>query len=238
MIQIVSVVNNTSLYKSAILDNPYMNRHNLFAYDNTIDNIGVPSRYNDFIMFQMLDDAWIIFCHQDFFFCEDITNKLQCLDKNVIYGPIGAGPSRQFIFMVAISRFGLERFRIGTALRSKNYGEIKQITPKKSRKIGQRIRKPIIVDTLDCCCMIVHSTLIRKYSLSFDEQLKWHLYAEDFCLNARFKYNILSMALQLNCVHLSGGTMDMTFQENLLYLKKKYNTDFFATTCYDGYKRF
>lgn len=238
MIQIVTVVNNPTLYESLIRNNHYMNCHDLVMYDNTVDNLPITVRYNDFISHRMYSDAWVVFCHQDFYFTEDISHLLRNLDKNFIYGPIGAGPSKQLIFVAAISRYGLERFRIGFARRSKSYGQILQITPMKSQRLGQRINRPTTVDTVDCCCMIVHSSLIDRYGLYFDEKLKWHLYAEDFCLGARFNHNIYTKAIQVSCVHMSGGKTDMAFHQDLLYIKNKYNTAVFATTCYDGYERF
>lgn len=101
MIQIVSVVNNVSLYESTIKSNGLMNRHVLHVYDNTHENIGVAKRYNEFLSKQLPDDAWIIFCHQDFYFEEDVASRLSSLDPGFLYGPIGAGPSRQFIAVFA-----------------------------------------------------------------------------------------------------------------------------------------
>jgi hypothetical protein len=226
------------LYDSTIKNNGFMNRHTLHVYDNTRNNIGVSKRYNDYLSQQLPENAWIVFCHQDFYFEEDVASRLASLDPEFIYGPIGAGPSRQFILVLAASKYGLERCRMGFVPRTKQYGQITQKTPEKNRMKGQWICKPVIVDTVDCCCLIVHSSLVRKLNLTFDESLDWHLYAEDFCLNARFKKKVFTKAVQLKCTHLSGGTMDSAFHEALHYLKKKHATDSFATTCYDGYMRF
>jgi GT2 family glycosyltransferase len=235
---IVAVVNKIDLFSSTILENRFMNPHAIHRYDNRESNIGISRRYNDFIDHHMPDDAWVVFCHQDFGFEEEIEPKLARLDKNVIYGPIGTGPTKQLVFIASLSRYGFERLRIGFYDRWKKFGRIMQKTARKTVRMGQFIRKPVVVDTLDSCCMIVHSSLIRKHNLRFDERLDWHLYVEDFSLNAKRNGNIATKAVQFKCFHLSGGTIDFTFHENLIYLKKKYGTERFATTCYDGYTRF
>jgi hypothetical protein len=238
MIQIVTVVNNHRLFNDTIGANRFMNVHPVHVYDNTRENIGIARRYNDFLRSQMPSDAWIVFCHQDFAFQEDVTDKIVGLDRKVIYGPTGTGPTKQLVFVAALSRFGVERFRFGLYDRSKKFGQIVQRTEQKTQKMGQFLRTPAMVDTVDCCCLIVHTDLIRRYGITFDEQLDWHLYAEDFCLYARDRYQVATKAVQLSCVHLSGGTTDAKFDAALLYLKQKYKTSYFSTTCYDGYRRF
>jgi hypothetical protein len=238
MTTIVAVVNKFDVFKSTIEHNPFMNTLPIHVYDNTRENITIPQRYNDFIENHMPEDDWVVFCHQDFGFQESIPALVGKLDRNVIYGPIGAAPTKQLVIVIALSRYGVERSRIGIYPRSKLLGQITQSTSRKTRKMGQYLRRPTVVDTLDCCCLIVHSTLIRKYSMRFDNHFDWHLYAEDFSLHARKEHNVLSKAVQFKCVHLSGGSMDLDFDAKLNYLKKKYRTTEFATTCYDGYKRF
>ncbi len=238
MIQFVSVVNNYSLYNDTIGANPYMNVHQLHTYDNTKLNIGIARRYNDFIRTRLQSNGWVVFCHQDFSMQEDITSKLSELDPNFIYGPTGTGPTKQLVFIASISRFGIERFRIGLYERTKKFGQILQSTPRRTQRTGKWLRQPKIVDTVDCCCMIIHASLIQKHALVFDEKLDWHLYVEDFCLNARHHHGVLTKAIQLDCVHLSAGTADQNFEDALHYMKRKYGAVRFSTTCYDGYSRF
>jgi len=238
MIQIVTVSNNSALYDSVIGNNACMNRHFLQVYDNSKENIGIPRRYNDFIKNKMKQDAWVVFCHQDFAFREDITAKLAKLDNNCIYGPIGTGPTKQFIFIAAFSKYGIERFRMGFYDRTRKFGQILQSTAKKTQRMGNYIRKPMLVDTVDCCCLIVHSTLVNKYNLTFDEQLDWHLYSEEFSLNAKHQYGILTKAVQLDCIHLSGGNMDAGFDIALSYVRNKHSNRRFSATCHDGYSVF
>ncbi len=47
-IHIVTVFNDLNVFNQMIAQNPMMNRFNLTAFDNTIDNIGISSRYTLF----------------------------------------------------------------------------------------------------------------------------------------------------------------------------------------------
>lgn len=238
MIQIVTVVNKFDVFNSTVRENRFMNAFPVHVYDNTRDNIGISRRYNDFIENHMQDDSWVVFCHQDFGFQEDIAVKINTLDKNCIYGPIGTTGQRQLVFIFALGRYGFERFRLGICQRTVTLGQIIQKTAKKTVRMGHSIRKPMAVDTLDCCCMIVHSSLLARYNLRFDQALEWHLYVEDFCLGAKYHHDILAKAVQFECIHYSAGDVNFDFLDKLTYLKKKYKTEAFSTTCYDGYKRF
>ena len=236
-IQIVTVVNDKAMYKRTIADNPFMDTFDRHVYDNTKKNIGIPSRYNGFIRRNMTD-GWVIFCHQDFGFRAPIQDRLAALDHGCVYGPIVVGPSRQFALFAAISGYGIESTCAGMVTRARKFGRILSGEGKTAHIVGKRIRKPVVVDTVDCCCMIVHSSLVRRCSLSFDEKLPWHMYVEDFCLNAKHAHGIVTKALPLDAVHVSSGSLDLSLQRALLYVKEKYRTESFATTCYDGYKRF
>lgn len=70
--------------------------------------------------------------------------------------------------------------------------------------------------------IIVHSSLIKKYDLRFDETLSFDLYVEDFCIQAREKYGIVSKILPLKCQHYSYGNVSKRFYELLKYMRKKY----------------
>ncbi len=171
----------------------------------------------------MKDDNWLIFCHQDFGFLEDPYVKLQTLDRNCIYGPIGA--ARKKGLFIRNSRILFERKMI--------YGQIDQAcNDEKYYKNGIYLNKPRHVDTIDCCCMIVHASLIKKYNLSFDEKFKYHLYVEDFTLNAQYSFGIKTKALQITSKHLSIGRLTDDFYESLAYLKLKYKDKIFVGTCF------
>jgi len=238
MIQIVTVVNNFDVFNSTIRENRFMNAFPIHLYDNTRDNIGISRRYNDFIENHMQADSWVVFCHQDFGFEEDVSRKVHALDKNCIYGPVGTAAEKQLVFIFALGRYGFERFRLGIYRRAVTLGQITQKTAEKTVRMGRYLKRPMNVDTVDCCCMIIHSSLIARKNLRFDQALDWHLYVEDFCLGAKYHHDILTKSVQLNSIHYSSGNVNFDFLDKLTFIKKKYKTETFSTTCYDGYKRF
>jgi hypothetical protein len=171
----------------------------------------------------MKEDEWLIFSHQDFGFLEDPYAKLQTLDDNCIYGPIGA--ARKKGVFIRNSRILFERKKL--------YGQINQArNDEKYYQNGIYLKRPKLVDTIDCCCMIVHTSLIKKYDLQFDESLAYHLYSEDFSLHARYAYGIKTKALQIECKHLSLGNATRDFYDSLAYLKSKYKGKRFVGTCF------
>ncbi|MGC8979252.1 glycosyltransferase [Caldisericum sp.] len=209
-IQIVSVVNDYTIFNDFIKYNPFMNKYAIFIYDNVENNIPITQRYNNFIETNMQLDSWIVFCHQDFAFLENVEEKINNLDKNFIYGVIGAVWEDGSI---------------------KLYGQINQGYNGKWIKHGEFIDTPKIVDTIDCQCIIVHESLITRYKLRFDENLSFHQYAEDFCLNAKYNHGILTKAVQFECKHLSFGKLSDSFYNSINYVHKKYSNKKFAGTC-------
>lgn len=223
-VQIVCVVNNLDIFNKAFKDNACISRLPVHRYDNTTENVGIAQRYNHFIQQYMHDDSWVIFCHQDFRFLEDPRIRLRGLDPNYIYGPIGA--ARKKGIFIRNSRITFERKIL--------LGQIDQARGDSTfSKDGIFLSRPRQVDTLDCCCIIVHASLIRKYKLRFDERFSFHLYAEDFSLNARYTHGIETRALQIQCQHLStGGDVNSDFRDLLAYLKSKYKGKYFVGTCF------
>ena len=62
------------------------------------------------------------------------------------------------------------------------------------------------------------------------------MYAEDFCINARRNYGILTKVVQLDCFHTSTGNLDNldeNFYNSADYIKKKYNIEYINSTCID-----
>ena len=232
-VQIVTVVNNFAQYDRYIRDSPFYKQCDLISFDNTKDNISLSVRYNDFIDNQMLPDAWVIFCHQDFSIKEDVALKLKDLDKGCIYGPIGvkACRCREIVFRVT----GLNPFKFDKRgpFERKLYGQILQgIDGDESKAIlmGEKLAEPYEVDTLDCCCLILHSSLVRKYGLKFDARFAFSLFGADLSIMARKLYNIKTMALQLDCFHLSEGKSSAAYFGSLSYLIEKYPDERIALT--------
>jgi hypothetical protein len=71
-------------------------------------------------------------------------------------------------------------------------------------EFGNAICKPEIVQTLDCCVLIVPRTVFEK--IKFDEAAcdNWHLYGEDYCLAAK-SAGLDAYVLPLGIYHASRG---------------------------------
>ncbi|MCK7520973.1 MAG: hypothetical protein MZV64_26400 [Ignavibacteriales bacterium] len=210
-LKIVTVVNDFEIFNKTIKNNNFMNIHPIHVYDNSIENIGISKRYNNFINEYVKPDSdfWIIFCHQDFGFLKDPLPILKKLDKNCIYGPIGVICSGKNRISVSIKLKGLMNsfLKFKYKPNKKYFGQINQGKKNGAKffKLGRYLITSKEVDSVDCCCLICHSSLIYKHNLSFDELLDFHLYSEDFSFNAKFNHNIATKAVQFKCKHLSQG---------------------------------
>ncbi|MCQ2966099.1 MAG: hypothetical protein MJ250_05105 [Alphaproteobacteria bacterium] len=202
----ISVVRNFEMYERLVKSNSFNQKAEFVVFDNNKENIGISARYNSFLENNDYSkDAWFIFCHEDWELKEDISSKLSNLDKNALYGPIG----------VTFGKF----WKLATTK-----GEITQSDKDGNdiSKQGHFVHTNEVVGTFDCQCLIVHSSLIKKYNLRFDENLLFDLYVEDFCINAREKYDICSKVLQMECQHYSEGNITDRFYKQLKYLRNKY----------------
>ena len=103
-IKYITVVNDFIRLNTALLQSPGINKDNIIIIDNTLDNRTISYRYNSVIN-ELLKDPnpeWLVFCHQDFRFNEDILPRLLYLDKNYIYGPIGISSNSNIIVSFGI----------------------------------------------------------------------------------------------------------------------------------------
>lgn len=234
-IDIVTVSNNKEQYSKYFENNTIANKYKLINFDNTSENLSLPIRFNKYLDSFQDRGQWVVFCHQDFELREDLECKLKDLDKNCIYGPIGAFHEKHFTFFLKLHKFQIKKLKIGFVKRSISMGEIQEVGVNHSKKVGRRITQPTIVETLDCCCFIVHSSILKSTQYRFDTKLNWHLYSEDFSLTLKKQFNIPTKAFQLECTHYSSGRKDASFYESLEYIKNKYKDGSFVSTCYDGY---
>ncbi len=235
MIDIVTVVNDFKMYDACIKNNPFMNCFNLIAIDNRTNPKGITEHYNNYIKTKMQDDTWIIFCHQDFSFKENISKKVEMLQRNSIYGVIGTRPETEFVFFMRLKGYKIKKFKFGFRKTKTRIGQIEEGEESNSKLEGKYIKEIKTVDTVDCCCAFLHSSLIKTHELKFDETLKWHLYSEDFSLNARERYGVPTKVVQLSSRHISRGTFSGDFYDSLGYVKSKYPDIPFTSTCFDGY---
>lgn len=223
-INFISVVRDYNLYKKYLADNKFLNRCNNIKFidiNNNDENIAIPERYNRFLdNYNYKKESWFVFCHSDFEIQDDINKILNRLDKNSLYGPIGV---KSIKFDNKIYR----EARGFTYEKERNNGQKQKLTGEYKNEVQE-------VDTLDCQCIIVHSSLIEKYNLRFDETLKWDLYVEDFCINAFNKYSIKSYAVGMYCIHHSGAAFNplpLTYYKSLDYLNSKYPDSTFSGSC-------
>ena len=211
---IFSVVNNLEQYNQCVGHNIHLQGWTLhYAHNTPQNNRSIAAHYNQFIQEVVLPqqkDGWVIFCHQDFEFLANPISLLQQLDTQALYGPLGM---QRKPCLAGITR--------GTA-----YGQLRS----GPYLIGKRTAKPVRVDTLDCCCIIVHSSLLKKQPIRFDNRFDFHLYAEDFCLQAQ-KLQIPVYALQMACIHYSNGTLGPAFFNKYELLIKKFPDSPFVTMC-------
>lgn len=261
-LKIITVVNNFDCYNKTIKKNKNMNKYSLTVFDNTKENIGIPKRYNSYIRNNIFSnkvkDSWLVFCHQDFAFIENILPKLEKQRKNCIYGVVGASFRWKIsIEMKYLKNFFLRKnkkirgflnqgfgfnqyilpnkkfFRNNQSVHVRGVGRFNLINDEIFIELGKRFKKPIEVSTIDCCCLIVHSSLVKKYNLLFDENLQWDCYAEEFCLNANFRYGIKTNVICLDSYHLSLGNIETEgFKKSFKYLKNKYKGKNFTGVCF------
>lgn len=228
--KVICVVNNQEIFEKVIKNNENLKKCEHFVFDNTTENVAITKRYNSFIEQNINNkDSWYVFIHQDFGVMEDIDLILKKLDINNIYGAVGVkifkgiffgkkGNDRHLGFKTSL------KLTIGKILQGNNDFNFK--------KHGLPALFQPTVDAIDCCCIMIHSSLIKKYNLRFDENLNFHLYAEELCYRAKKDYKIKTKVVQMKCFHLGQGTLDEDFKNSAQYLKEKFNLNSIPSTCY------
>lgn len=179
-LQLVCVSHCPDIFESYVGSNRHVNRYPVVLYDNSVENVGIAERYNHFIE-QRTEAGWVIFIHHDFCFNEDPLPRLNLLPRDTIYGVIGTklATGRRY----RLRRLSRQRIQV--------LGRIKcQLKLSKTGSLGRPIQDTALVDTVDCCCLIVHSSLIDRYQLRFDPKFPWHFYSEDFSLHARRAHGV------------------------------------------------
>jgi len=232
-VQLVCVSHRPDIYDKYVGTNKFVRRHDLTLYDNRVENIGIAARYNSFIENEM-DDGWVVFMHHDFSIDEDPGPLLAKLPQSSIYGVIGTTLERHGRFAHIgrgqKRRIGIERGRFHTVRLLGNIKCRKELTP--TENMGERVSDNPVVDTVDCCCVIVHSSLIRQYGLRFDEKFAWHFYSEDFSLNAMVEHGIETRVVQMDCGHYGYGDLNEDFHHTQKEVVGKYSPRVWTSTCY------
>ncbi len=227
-IYFISVVNDYDIYNKCYKNNPVINgsdNYKLVDFDNVKENLPVPVRYNSFLdNYDYNNPAWFVFCHPDWELKDmDFEKKINKLSQNNLYSAYGVTHSvienKVYSFPVGYIQTYM---RDGSNAKELN----KQLLSSDSNLIK--------CDTFDCMMIFVHSSLIEKYNLRFDENLKWDLYVEDFCINAKEKYDINSYVLPLNHCHYSNSCYSIipkSYYLTLSYINKKYPHSLYGGTC-------
>lgn len=206
---LISVVRDKTMYAKCIQNNPYCQNIERILIDNSIENEHISHCYNRFLNSRQKDeDAWYLFCHEDFEIREDLQPHFIHLDKEELWGPIGA---RTCVRLGIYHQWQL----IGSVTECMKDGC-------NEHAIGTKVKKGELVETFDCQCLIVHSSLVHTYTLRFDDQLSFDLYVEDFCISAKCKYNINSRILPLSVRHWSPGKINPRYYDQEQYISKKY----------------
>ena len=215
-VAVFSVVRDWAMYERCLKGNPFLDGVELCPVDNRERNEAIPVCCNRFLESRMADEqAWYVFCHEDFEPKEHIGPLLEGLDKESLWGPIGVKTCVRWGFY--------HQWRL--------LGQVEECAKDGSgvHMIGESASFGTPVETFDCQCLIVHSSLVRKHLLCFDEHLTFDLYVEEFCMAAA-KKGIVSRILPMAARHWSGGNVQPRYVEQEAYVNAKYPDDCFTGT--------
>lgn len=204
--KIITVSKDLRMYQKLIKDNKFNQGCDFILFDNNIENIGISKRYNSMLdNYDYENEDWFVFCHEDFEFQEKWQKKMCKLNKDNVYGVIGTRLKHN------------KKYYYGKILNSDKNGN-------NLVEIGISPSNTQIVDTVDCCCFIIHSTLIQKYNLRFDDNLSFHKYIEEFCIRLKEEYGIKTVIFPVKCQHYSWGISlpDDNFTQAETYVNNKF----------------
>lgn len=211
-LKIVTVVIDPAMYARFFSTNTVVNSYDLVSIDNRPLNRGLPVIYNEMINRCLDGNCWLLFVHEDFEIKGGLS-VIDTLDPSYVYGT-----------------FGLNFENNSPA----PYGHHVCSNKDGSRavEVGHVISDPVVVQTLDCQSILVHTSLLQKNpELRFDEHLTFDLYAEDFCINAKYKLGITSKVFPLTFQHYSHGKITDRYHAGISYLGRKYPDVAVAGSC-------
>ena len=159
----ISVVRNEKMYHDFVTHNPYNKGGEFVSYDNTMENIAIPLRYNHFLNnYDYSKPDWFVFCHEDWEAKQDWFSVFNRLDKKSIYGTFGT--------KLKIRGYKAQKIYQGQIEYSYKDGSCHAV-------IGKKVSIGTKVETFECMCLIIPSSLVQKHHIRFDEKLDWHHYA-------------------------------------------------------------
>lgn len=211
-LKIITVVVDPTMYERFFFKNPVVNGFDLVSIDNRPLNRGLPVIYNELIAHYLDDDCWLLFVHEDYEIMDGLS-IIDNLEKNIVYGT-----------------FGLNFENNSPAPYGRHVCSNKDGS--RAVEVGHIVSEPVTVQTLDCQSILVHTNLLRSNpKLRFDERLTFDLYAEDFCINAKFNLGITSKVYPLTFQHYSHGKLTERYYSGLRYLADKYPDVAVAGSC-------
>ncbi len=187
-VSFVCVYNNTKILEKDLLSSLKIQDHpwELITIDNTSKKFSSAASALNFGA-EIISGDYIIFCHQDIEIHDSVWIK-KALDM--------------------ISELQINKSSIA-GVAGRNHVSKKIVTNidrslKESPLEANHIDKPVEVDTVDCCMIIIPSHIFKI--IKFDEETcsDWHLYTEDYCLSAKnLGYGVYVLPLYL--IHNSSG---------------------------------
>ena len=211
-IKIITVVIDPGMYGRFFLANPVVNGSDLVSIDNRELNRGLPTIYNELVARYLDANCWLLFVHEDYEIKGGLST-IDSLDPNFVYGT-----------------FGLNFENNAPVPYGRHICSNKDGT--RAVEVGHAISDPVAVQTLDCQSILVHTTLLRDNpQLRFDEHLTFDLYAEDFCINAKYRLGITSKVFPLTFQHYSHGKITDRYHAGIRYLAQKYPDVAVAGSC-------
>lgn len=210
---LVSVVRDESMYRRCIAANPFCADCELLKIDNRTRNEAIPVLYNRVLNgLDGLMPRWIFFAHEDFEPLETMSVRTEALDVKRLYGVIGGRLLPRSRWLLGGIWSGIF---CGQVLQSEKDGS--DLAP-----IGNPVPMNTVAETVDCQFLAVHSSLVSRHRLRFDENLCFDLYAEDFCLNALLSCGVETAIWPIKAVHHSPGNIQPRFFSQKAYLDAKY----------------
>ena len=212
---VVSVVRDHACYQRCVRENPHLKGSRFVCYDNTVENVPIPVRYNAFLDEMPADTGWIFFAHEDIEVKEDPRLLLKRRSTLFPCGLIGT--------------------RIVAGLVILPFGEISDSDRDGGRWHNNRPPLPYTwllgsrAENFDCCGFFVHADTFRYWKLRFDPACAWDLYAEDLCFQFITKTGHSASILPLAAHHWSRGNPNTErFKQTLAHVNAKYSDVFLA----------
>lgn len=172
--------------------------------------------YNSFLeRYDYSRPAWLVFVHGDYEITCDLDALLAHEDKDQLLGPVGA-------VLKEINGQPLSVFACFNDSQRRD-GSYFQGGPCNQKLMGDERE----VDTFDSCCLVVHSSLVQRCHLRFDESIVLDFIVEDFCANARLNHGIKSKLIELCGIHHTNSTgmpdtQSQRFYDTQAYIAQKY----------------